>query len=99
MGSESYTFISSCNSFQFTIKSKFLDRYGIDPKTERVYILMTQYNLKDYLHNQEGPAIIDLNTRQESYYIDGKFVNPNDGTKLSQKFNFNKKLTRMFEVE
>lgn len=91
-------FVSECGKFKFTVNAEFFTRHRFYHETERrlmsfdetvkrlseenVYNLMTKYSLKNYLHNENGPAILYLETGAAAYYKFGEPLSKEEGEKM-----------------
>lgn len=57
------------------VESKFLDRIG---ECRDFYTLIHTYRIRDYLHNDSGPAILDTETGNVQYFIHGEPASEKD---------------------
>lgn len=92
--SELHTFKDVNNRFSFTVKSEFLQKCP-NPSTQTCYDLFSKFYLLGYIHNPKGPAVINLKTNEDSYWIDGRLIDvdsPEDAKKMRHNYEFNKKL-------
>lgn len=81
------------NRFQtYTVKKEFLNVCA-EPHKKHVVDLLGEFNLPKYLHNTNGPAIVDLThsipENREQYWIDGKRLKEEYAKKikLGQQFD------------
>ena len=96
--SDTITFTTSDNKFQFTAKSDFLKRCP-KPQEEDVYNLMTRYGLGQYIHSTTGPAVIINDENKKEYWINGKELSPEESAKIEHSHNFNSKLSDTLNEE
>ena len=91
--SDTFTFNDSSGRFTFTVKFSFKKKFwDIPPNYFDPYYLNTEYDLPKYLHNPQGPAIIDNETGNVQYWIDGKLLNEEDSKKIAHNVKFNTNL-------
>lgn len=94
------TFVKKSDSeemIQLTIKSSFVRKYGNPDELGSFYDLMNNYDLKDYLHNAAGPAILYMNSGYEAYFINGKQLTGEDATKMRNDLKFFNKFDEIFK--
>ena len=84
--------------FKFTIKNIDMfvkkDFQTACPNWEKepVENIALEYNVEDYIHNIEGPAVINNNTNEVLYYINGKLMEKDEWEKERHKVIFNNKM-------
>lgn len=99
-------FTSECGKFKFTVDAEFFSRFRFwHQKEDRmmsfdevvaklsqepVYNLMTQYNLKNYLHNENGPAILYLETGYVAFFKNGEQLSKEEGEKMVYNSDYHK---------
>lgn len=96
--SEIAIFTSGCQRYKFTVKVEFLKKCH-KPDTYEPYELMNIYHINRYLHSNVGPAIVDLVTGNEEYWINGEQLTKENSEKLKHKNEFDKKFMDMLEEE
>lgn len=69
------TFITADGKFQFTVRTEFVKKHARATETSDATQLLTEYNMLQYLHNPEGPAIVDLKTGAIDYFVNGRCIN------------------------
>ncbi len=93
--SETISFKSADSKFICTVKSSFAQK--VDGSNINAYELVNDWNLGQYLHNPIGPALINLQSGEEHYFLDGRQLNEKDSEKIIQVRNFNNNLNSILE--
>lgn len=98
---KTYTFRTHDGLYQFTVMEDFVKKFGFIVETEDVYNLMTKYKLTNYLHNDDGPAILYLQpgVDQKSYWLNGKEVTEDDIPRLKHNKEFNNGLEEILGIK
>lgn len=86
MMDETFTFVSTCGRFEFTVKKAFAKRVSVADYD--VYDLMTKYNMAEHLHNPRGPAIVHLGTDYKEAWMDGKQLSKEESEKFFHGLEF-----------
>ena len=68
---ELYTFTSVCGRFDVTVRYNFCNRCN-NASDHSFYDLINTYNITRYLHNPNGPAIINKETGEVQYWLNGE---------------------------
>jgi hypothetical protein len=85
------TFITKDKKFEFTVKSEFYDQVP-NPEEFPAYDIMVEKQVHNFLHNPNGPAIVQLETKEEAYFLDGKEVSEEEAKKIKHAGQFNDRL-------
>lgn len=88
---ETYTFISLKERTEITVKKSFLKICPVPSYVEEMTLI--SYNIKNYLHNLEGPALCDKNqARGVQYWINGRNFSKENWLVESHRIKFNNKI-------
>jgi hypothetical protein len=79
------------NVFQFSVKTEFLEKCP-HPENERVESLFNDFNIALFVHNETGPAFINMVANREEFYLNGKQVDEEMAKKMMHNSNFVQKL-------
>lgn len=60
--------------YKITVKNEFFNNVKESIENCNFYYLVRKYNLIHYMHNENGPAIINLNNGYSDYFINGKQI-------------------------
>lgn len=94
MQNKTITFNSSCGRFTFTAFTSFVEKHP-EAIGHDVYDLMVRFDLKKYLHNDAGPAIIDNQSGNVDFWMNGKKVDNVTAGKIEHQQIFNKEIDKI----
>jgi hypothetical protein len=88
--------------FKIYIKPSFFDQEetkDIDINNHKFFDLLNKYNLMQFCHNPTGPALINLETGNVHYLINGFVLSPEEKNKMIHNIGFNENLTTILKEE
>lgn len=82
------------NVFKFSIKTELLEKCP-NPKEKQVEELFNNFNIAGFVHNEAGPALINMVADREEFYMNGKEVDPEMVKKMKHNSEFVSKFDRL----
>lgn len=80
--------------FQWTVKTDFLEKCP-NPETKQTEELFNTFNIAGFVHNETGPALINMVADREEFYMNGKEVDAEMAKKMQHNNQFITKLDKL----
>lgn len=95
---ETITFHEPKNNITFTIKSEFAN---VCPDFKNLFCadLIEKYNIFNFFHNPNGPAVVDHKENIVMYFLDGQMVEGEALEKIKHREQFNGKMDVILKEE
>ena len=88
---DTVTFVDYSETSQYTVRRSFLEICP-NPRLYGPWDLHNKFSIQDYLHNPEGPAVVDLVTKECRYFLDGKELSKEHSERLIHNQSFKRRV-------
>lgn len=78
--------------FQWSVKTDFLEKCP-EPSKKQTEELFNTFNMSGFVHNEVGPALINMVADMEEFYMNGKEVD----AEIAKKLKHNNKFVTKFD--
>lgn len=80
--------------FQFSVKTEFLEKCP-EPETKQTEELFNTFNIASFVHNETGPALVNMVADRQEFYMNGKEVDAEMAKKMIHNNNFVTKFDKL----